>query len=399
MKNVALVTVLHDPSGKILSLFRRLQSEVEALYSNLYITISNETNDELCLALERSHFNIKVIPKKGAAHARREVIQFGLEGDNHYYHYCDFDRLLTWIEKDKTELKEVIGDIPNHDFLVLGRTKEAFDSHPTEWRETENITNKIFSLELGQQMDITAGTCAFSRECSRYIQKYSEAAMTDAEWPMIVHRIAGMKVNERLVNGLAYLKDINGENKEVSDSQKWVNRLKLSYIISETAISTGKALKPLDFHTIDTSVHRETILAFRKGSFIASFGHDRDFGDEENYVQWVSGKVRDFPTGFVMVYESGEAIGQLELQVKEFEAEKIGYINLYYLIPERRGRGYGKVLHDYAMEFFKKHHIGEYHLRVAPDNHQAISFYKRNGMEEMYPEVDGKVIRMRGFIT
>jgi hypothetical protein len=56
------------------------------------------------------------------------------------------------------ELKNVVQDIPNYHYLILGRTERALKTHPVEWIETEKITNKIFSLEIGQDVDVTAGS-------------------------------------------------------------------------------------------------------------------------------------------------------------------------------------------------------------------------------------------------
>lgn len=109
-------------------------------------------------------------------------------------------------------------------------------------------------------------------------------------------------------------------------------------------------------------------------------------------------KSSEFPEGFVMAEENRELIGQLELSIREYEEKKIGYVHLYYLVPEYRGKGKSQALHDYAMRFFVQNRVTEYHLRVAPNNARAIAFYNKNGMEEMGLEKDGKVIRMRGKI-
>lgn len=99
-----------------------------------------------------------------------------------------------------------------------------------------------------------------------------------------------------------------------------------------------------------------------------------------------------------MAEEDGEYVGQLELTIRKYQGEDIGYVNLYYLIPKIRGKGYGKELHAYAKQFFVDHHVTAYHLRVSPTNHSAITFYRKIGMEEIGPELDGKVIRMRGYL-
>lgn len=113
-------------------------------------------------------------------------------------------------------------------------------THPEEWVETEKITNKICSIELGQVVDITAGSCSFSRTAAEYINEHSKAQMTDAEWAMIAKRIAKLQVTASTVEGLEYQEEINGISRSINESEKWLGRLKLSLIISESAIRTGK---------------------------------------------------------------------------------------------------------------------------------------------------------------
>ena len=151
----------------------------------------------------------------------------------------------------------------------------------------------------------------------------------------------------------------------------------------------------LKFVPIDIKAHREVVIGFRKDSFKVSFGEDADF-DEENYISWLRDKMKDYHEGFVLLEEAGRYMGQLELTIKEFEGENIGYVNLYYLIPEERGNGKGGVLHAYAKRFFENHNLREYHLRVSPENTAALSFYSKNGMEEAGREMNGKVVRMKG---
>ncbi|MED1096532.1 GNAT family N-acetyltransferase [Bacillus capparidis] len=131
---------------------------------------------------------------------------------------------------------------------------------------------------------------------------------------------------------------------------------------------------------------------------MVSFGDDSYFGEDEDYVKWLQLKTKQFPEGFVMVEENGESIGLLEMQVREYNGYQIGYVNLFYLVPKKRGHGAGRYLYEYAIKFFKKERVKEYHLTVSPTNKQAMRFYKKIGMKEIGTEKDGRVIRMKGKI-
>jgi ribosomal protein S18 acetylase RimI-like enzyme len=152
----------------------------------------------------------------------------------------------------------------------------------------------------------------------------------------------------------------------------------------------------MDFIPIDVQRHQKYVIRFRRDSFVVSFGTDKGLGEEQEYLNWLKQQSAKHPDGFVLVLENDEPIGQLELTVKQYEGKDIGYVNLYYLIPEKRGMGIGSKLHDYALNFFKANNLKEYHLRVSPSNHNAIGFYVKNGMKKIKSEMDGKVIRMSG---
>jgi hypothetical protein len=56
--------------------------------------------------------------------------------------------------------------------------------------------------------------------------------MTDAEWAMIVHRIAELQVDYRPVEGLEYHEELNSFSENRAESENWLVRLYLSLIIS-----------------------------------------------------------------------------------------------------------------------------------------------------------------------
>ncbi|SFE29768.1 Ribosomal protein S18 acetylase RimI [Lentibacillus persicus] len=143
--------------------------------------------------------------------------------------------------------------------------------------------------------------------------------------------------------------------------------------------------------------HCEEVVKFRSDSFAVSFGNTFDF-DKEEYLNWLKEKIANYPEGFVLAKEDNKFVGQLELSIRKYEDKEIGYVHLYYITPEERGKGKGQELHDYAKQFFKSNNVSEYHLRVSPTNTSAVKFYRKIGMNEIGPEMNGKVIRMRAYL-
>lgn len=186
---VCLVCVVHDTQGRYVNFVRQAAPMLDDIYAERYIAVSDQTSETLVVELQKGGFKTRIVPKTGAANARRDALRFVAGTSYGHFHYCDLDKALTWALNDASELKEVQGDIGKHDYLIVGRTQQALYSHPESWVKTEEITNHIASLELSLEVDITAGSCGLSRNAVELILNHSVAQMTDAEWAMIVKRI------------------------------------------------------------------------------------------------------------------------------------------------------------------------------------------------------------------
>ena len=152
----------------------------------------------------------------------------------------------------------------------------------------------------------------------------------------------------------------------------------------------------MQYRTIDFEKDKELIIKFRKDSYVVSFGSEEGFGDELAYINRIKERVKKFPEGQVIIEKDNLPIGQMEMQIRDFDGKDIGYVNLFYLIPEYRGKGLGKDLIRYAEDFFRKSNVTEYHLRVSPTNERAIRFYKGSGMVKLREEKERNLVYRMG---
>lgn len=151
----------------------------------------------------------------------------------------------------------------------------------------------------------------------------------------------------------------------------------------------------LTFRAINPERDRALVIPNRRDSFVVSFGSDTSYGRDEDYLAWLTMRAEQFPLGQVLAFEGKENVGQIEAMLRE--GGKVGYVNLYYLRPEYRGRGYGKLLQEYAEMFFRPFHVERMELRVSKTNASAIRFYEKMGFEVAYEEEmrDHTVYRMQ----
>ena len=137
-------------------------------------------------------------------------------------------------------------------------------------------------------------------------------------------------------------------------------------------------------------------IQFRRDSFRVSFNGKDDGFDENEYIDLLRKRTVQFPWGYVMVEDNGQVIGQMEIFIREYEGRQIGFVSLYYLIPDARGHGQGMQLTNYAEKHFRQNGVSEYHLRVSPTNEHAVRFYEKAGLTKLKQESTNHIVWRMG---
>lgn len=146
---------------------------------------------------------------------------------------------------------------------------------------------------------------------------------------------------------------------------------------------------PLQFRPVDWESSREICIRFRIDSYFTSFGsRDRFYTENgaegEKYIAWLVDKLAKKPWSVVHVWESNEIVGQLELG-RYNPDPAIGYVNLYYLVPHKRGQKLSRYLEEYVTSYMKKDSHRKARLSVSPTNQAALGFYRKHGWRDLGP--------------
>jgi len=144
------------------------------------------------------------------------------------------------------------------------------------------------------------------------------------------------------------------------------------------------AMPGLRFLPINFEQHSDLCINFRADSFKCSFNTDKHFwaryGEKgQKYLEILQSD------GWLIsfhVWEDNQIIGQIELGIQDEESHR-GHVNLFYLIPEKRGQGYGKLLNTKALEILKNKGAVKATLTVSPINYSAIKFYEKHGWKNL----------------
>lgn len=164
---------------------------------------------------------------------------------------------------------------------------------------------------------------------------------------------------------------------------------------------------PLRFAPVDLERDGAACVAFRRDSYVASFGvagaarFDAEHGpDGAGYLGWLAARVAEWPEGHVHLWAGAALAGQLEarpraprpgdalaraLPTGAAPGARVGYVNLFYLSPAHRGTGLGDALDAYARALFRRWAVAAGCLTVSPTNARALAYYARRGWRDLGP--------------
>ncbi|KXA91653.1 hypothetical protein AKJ57_00430 [candidate division MSBL1 archaeon SCGC-AAA259A05] len=119
----------------------------------------------------------------------------------------DLDRILHWINSYCEELRKCIQKITDYEFLLFGRTKRAFETHPITQVKTERIANKIASyvLKFDETRDIISACWSFEPSLAKKIIDLSSVNPVGfyCRWPIEAWKM-GKNTDYREVEGLEW---------------------------------------------------------------------------------------------------------------------------------------------------------------------------------------------------
>ncbi|MBV7333360.1 hypothetical protein KFU94_35015 [Chloroflexi bacterium TSY] len=238
------------PRGERVRL-QKLYSQLKQLYDTMVVSVPKtiEQEDRMLLQ-EELGIGIVVMPQRGWG--RYLVMHEALKSGADFIHYCDFDRLLHWVEADPSEWQTTVQRIRQTDCLIMGRSEQALHSHPQALVQTERIINTIASSILTQSVDLGGGSRGLSRAAAQFlIEHTTPGSWGDAQWPILLHR-AGFRVDYVALDGLEWESPDRYRNQAATSGQRsqaaetydqdakhWARRVQIAQeIIQEGLVAT-----------------------------------------------------------------------------------------------------------------------------------------------------------------
>jgi GNAT superfamily N-acetyltransferase len=152
----------------------------------------------------------------------------------------------------------------------------------------------------------------------------------------------------------------------------------------------------LRFEPVDLHRDSDTCIRFRRDSYFCSFGDGEAFdpatGGTTGYLDRLRQRLAALPEGIVHAWRGDRIVGQIEAQVPADRPG--GYVNLFYLVADERGRGAGDELHAYLVSLFRRIGLPAARLSVSPSNARAVRYYSKHGWCDLGPRPGHEIVHL-----
>lgn len=241
-ESIILCSTFHDPQLKLRKLITKALPLIERLFSTNIIACTEDTAKALEGALPKNEFIIVGTPSNKVVDTYILSFKTTLENlePNNKIFYVDFDRLVHWVLEYPDEVENILQEHSGYDYLHIGRSKRAFDSHPETQKNTETIINRIGSETLGfdDEKDLISVCFIFTKTLCQKVLSLENKTSTGfyGTWPLIFWNNALTK-NYIEVEGLEWetpdrfiseIKEIGYSNwlKHFQSASEWRKRVR-----------------------------------------------------------------------------------------------------------------------------------------------------------------------------
>ena len=152
----------------------------------------------------------------------------------------------------------------------------------------------------------------------------------------------------------------------------------------------------LSFRPVNLNLDSDVCVRFFEDMLLCAFGSAQQLhvpDGRQRYLQSLQEKAAEAPGSVVHAWNETRIVGQIEMSLLKTEPA-VGYIHFFYLTPEWRSRGAGKLLLAYATHFLAGLGCERMRLSVSETNQRAARFYRHHGWADIGPRQDKPELRL-----
>ena len=201
MTGFVLCSTYHDSDFRLKELIALALPKIKNLFVESIVCLTPFTSQEVIDFL--SNHDVIAILEPSVRHidTYRTALKTSLEHINdsktQKVFFIDFDRLIHWVNNYPEELTNILKNHLDVEYLHIGRTSRAFNTHPTTQKKTEIIVNERGSKILGfnDTKDLISVCYIFSKELGQRLLEvnHSTASGFYSTWPIYLWSYAPSK--------------------------------------------------------------------------------------------------------------------------------------------------------------------------------------------------------------
>lgn len=151
--DLILVSTFHDPNFILKKHLLKALPAIKQMFPLRIVCLTPTTDRKVGTFLEKMGFSIVFSPSMKQVDTYKTAFETSLklysESGKSRIFYIDFDRLIHWVNNYPKELLEVLNKYNEFEYLLIGRSKRAWETHPETQKYTEIIVNEMGSRILG----------------------------------------------------------------------------------------------------------------------------------------------------------------------------------------------------------------------------------------------------------
>ncbi len=196
-----LCSTIHDPDFKLKTLLKSTLPVIKELFSLKILCCTSPSTKFSQYFQNQEDFIINTTSSLKQVDTYKLALKTTLENITNpltqKIFYIDFDRVIHWIHSFPEELKDLLKKNIDVDYFHIGRSKRAFETHPSTQINTERLINEIGSKVLGfsRIKDIISVCYIFTKELGEKILSINNLTNTGfyGIWPIILWNNATKK--------------------------------------------------------------------------------------------------------------------------------------------------------------------------------------------------------------
>lgn len=187
---IALASGFNDPKIGLKWLSDKRVPDLLKIFDAIYVIATPHTKKTTIEKLKKQGINVTQQKNDSVGLNYYSAIKTAFDSGADTIFFCDFDRILYWVDNFPEELRRAVKLAKTKDYLVNERTPEGYKNHHQALFFTEQLPNELISAAVNSSHvhDYLSGSWSFSKRAAKIIVEKGreESFAFIGMWPFLL---------------------------------------------------------------------------------------------------------------------------------------------------------------------------------------------------------------------